>query len=138
MAIRFEIENPDGRREFIVDMSISGIITVGRKAGLDMREFNRITDYTDYIEDEMILESENIQKLLTFCRSMLDTLTQLERGGTVLLSSTEEIGYKRMTDVSRASPPSRSEFAGTIPTLRKLIELCEKALAVRGSIVMTP
>ena len=138
MAIRFEVETPDGRREFIVDMSISGIITVGRKAGLDMSEFNRITDYTDYIEDEMIFESEDILKLLTFCRSMLDTLTQLERSGTVLLSSTEEIGYKRMTDVSTASPPARSEFAGTIPTLRKLIELCEKALAVRGSIVMTP
>ena len=138
MAVRFEIEDPDGRREFIVDMSISGLISVGKKAGLDMSEFYRITDYTDYIEGEMILASEDIQKLLTFCRSMLNTFMQLERDGLVLLSDSEEIGYIRMMEAGLAPASSKKRFSGTIPTLRKLIEICEKALAVCGSVIMIP
>lgn len=136
MAVRFEIEKKDKTREFIVDMSTGDIIEVGQKVGLETSEFQRIMDYTDYIEDEKIIESDDIQKILIFCQSLLDVLLQLENEGNVLLSSNEEIDYSEYSAEGGTLP--REHWEGTTPRLRTLIMLCEKALAVHGSIIMIP
>lgn len=141
MGIQYMLRQPDGELEYGYSMSYGGfssIINVGEKAGIDMSDYRRILSYTDYVETEMVIEEEDIRTLLCFFRNMLARLQELEEKGIVLLSQNEEINFRQAVEAGRSIPSSREKFAGTIPTLRTLIELCEKALASGSPIIAFP
>ena len=138
MGIEFGIRKPDGEIESDISMGYSGlssVIDVGKKAGIDMSEYSRILDYDD---EEKVIEYEDIKKLLVFCRDMQEILLEQEKTGKTLLSKHEELKYKTMKESGLKYIPPKNTFAGTIPRLHALIELCEKALAANSSIIMIP
>ena len=136
MGMDFEIQKPDGTREYVTMMSYGsfGIISyIGKKAGLDMDEYESIVEYS-ILDEEKVIQLEDVQKLLPFYREMLDQLEELDRKGIILLTETEEQRHRREMDRCGTTPIHR--WQGAKLTLHQLIDLCEKAIKSGGSIVM--
>ena len=136
MGMDFEIQKPDGTREYVTMMSYGsfGIISyIGKKAGLDMDEYESIVEYS-ILDEEKEIQLEDVQKILPFYREMLDQLEELDRRGIVLLTETEEQRHRREMDRCRTTP--RSRWKKVMSTLRRLIDLCERAIKSGSSIVM--
>jgi len=136
MGMDFEIQKPAGTREYVTMMgyrSFSDVSRVGELAGLDMEEYDRITDYSG-LDEEWVIPLEDVQKILPFYRKLLDLVEELDRKGISLLTETEEQRQKRELAGMRTTPQDR--WNGVISRLHRLIDLCEKAIKVRGSIVM--
>jgi len=132
----FLIQKPDGTREYVTMMgygSFGDISHVGRMAGLDMDEYDRITDYSG-LDEEWVIPPEDVQKILLFYRKLLDLVEELDRKGIVLLTETEE--QRRHRELKGFATTPRDRWNGVISRLHRLIDLCEKVIKVRGSIVM--
>lgn len=132
----FEIQKPDGIREYVTMMSygsFSDIIRVGKAVGLNMSEYERIVEYSGF-DEEKVIQMEDVQKILLFYRELLDRVEKLDRKGIILLTETEEQRQRRERDKLATTP--RDRWNGAISSLHQLIDLCEKTIEVRGSIVM--
>lgn len=132
----FEIQNPDGTREYVTMMSYGsfGIISyIGKKAGLDMDEYESIVEYSG-LDEEKVIQLEDVQKLLPFYRNVLRQLEELDRKGVILLTETDEQRRRREMDRCRTTP--RNRWEGAKMSLHQLIDLCERAIQSGGSIVI--
>ncbi|WP_067052680.1 hypothetical protein [Methanofollis ethanolicus] len=136
MGMSFEIQKPDGTRKYVTMMSygsFSDIIRVGKAAGVDLDEYDRITDYSG-LEDEWVIQLEDVRKIFLFYQNLLDLIEELDRKGVSLLTETEEQRRKRELAGMRTTPQDR--WKKVMSSLRELIDLCEKAIKVGGSIIM--
>ncbi|MBP2146412.1 hypothetical protein J2129_001866 [Methanofollis sp. W23] len=132
----FEIQKPDGTREYVTMMSYGSfgdISRVGKIAGLDLDEYDRITEYSG-LEEEWVIQLEDVRKILLFYREMLNLVEELDRKGISLLTETEE--QRRKRELARMRTTPRDRWNGVISSLHQLIDLCEKAIKSGGSIVM--
>ncbi|WP_153015982.1 hypothetical protein [Methanofollis ethanolicus] len=132
----FEIQKPNGTREYVTMMSYGSfgdISRVGKIAGLDMDEYERITEYSG-LEEEWVIQQDDVQKIFHFYRELLDLVEELDRKGISLLTETEEQRQRREMDRLATTPKDR--WNGVILSLHQLIDLCEKTIKVEGSIVI--
>ncbi len=132
----FEIQQPDGSRKYVTMMSygtFSDIIRVGKAVGIDMSEYERIVEYSG-LNEEKVIQMEDVQRILLFYQELLDRVEELDRKGIILLTETEEQRQRRERDKLATTP--RDRWNGAISSLHQLIDLCEKTIGVRGSIVM--
>ncbi len=136
MGMDFEIQKPNGTREYVTMMSYGSfgdISRVGKIAGLDMDEYERITEYSG-LEEEWVIQQDDVQKIFHFYRELLDLVEELDRKGISLLTETEEQRQRREMDRLATTPKDR--WNGVILSLHQLIDLCEKTIKVEGSIVI--
>jgi hypothetical protein len=136
MGMDFEIQKPDGSRKYVTMMSYGsfGIVShIGRTAGLDMEEYDRITDYSG-LDEEWVIPLEDVRKILLFYRELLDLIEELDRKGIILLTETEE--QQRHRELKGFATTPRDRWEGAKSSLHQLIDLCERAIKVGGSIVM--
>lgn len=136
MGMDFEIQKPDGTREYVTMMSYGSfgdISRVGKIAGLDMDNYERITEYSG-LQEEWVIQLEDVRKICLFYRELLDLVEELDRKGIILLTETEEQRQRREMDRLATTP--RDRWNGVISSLHQLIDLCERVIKVGGSIVM--
>lgn len=136
MGMDFEIQKPDGTREYVTMMgygSFGDIVHVGKLAGLDMSEYLGIVEYSG-LDEEKVIPLEDVRKILPFYRKLLNIVEELDRKGISLLTETEEQRQKR--EMARMGTTPRHRWEGVKVNLYDLINLCEKAIKADASIVI--
>ena len=135
MAIDFFVIKPDGTRdkwEFMSAGSFGSIDYVAEQLELDMDEYKLIMMDRNKIGD-FIIPPENVKKLLKFYQNMLMILMDLRAQGIFFLSPDHEIIYQKELHEGRVFSREKNDIT---PTLRQLIEICERAVEINGSILI--